>query len=162
MPPGLEPSERGTVSYFTSSPAETIELGRKMGEVLREGDVVALSGELGTGKTCLTKGLALGLGVPDADDVISPTFTLVNEYVGARFPLYHLDAYRIESIEDFQRAGLDEFFYAGGVAVLEWADKWPALLPAYSIRVTLAIAGESSAGHILRISIEDPPPRLIF
>jgi len=96
-------------------------LGRKLGRLLKEGDVIALSGELGSGKTCMTKGLALGLGVPEEEVVTSPSFTYLNEYEG-RETLYHMDVYRLAHLSEFLGIGLDEYLGHGGVAVLEWAD----------------------------------------
>ncbi len=109
------------------SPDETFELGRQFAERLRAGDVVALDGDLGAGKTQFVKGLAAGLG--HEGEVTSPTFTLVHEYTGGRLPLFHFDFYRMESEAEVLRIGLDDYLDAGGVAAIEWAGKFPALLP---------------------------------
>ncbi len=129
-----------TLTFHSGSREETIELGRKLGALLKEGDVIALSGELGSGKTCMTKGLALGLGVPEDEVVTSPSFTYMNEYEG-RKTLYHMDVYRLDHLSDFLGTGLDEYLGHGGVAVLEWADRWPEILPAQTLSVTFAILG---------------------
>jgi tRNA threonylcarbamoyladenosine biosynthesis protein TsaE len=115
-------------SIISHSPAQTFEHGRLLAARLRAGDVVALDGELGAGKTHFVKGIAAGLGCDG--DVTSPTFTLVHEYTGGRLPLFHFDFYRLESEEETLRIGLDDYLGAGGVAVIEWAGKFPTLLPA--------------------------------
>ncbi len=109
------------------SPAETFELGRKVAATLRGGEVLALDGDLGAGKTHFVKGIAAGLGC-DAD-VTSPTFTLIHEYTGGRLPLHHFDFYRLESEDEVLRLGLDDYLGTEGVAAIEWAGKFPALLP---------------------------------
>jgi tRNA threonylcarbamoyladenosine biosynthesis protein TsaE len=115
-------------SIISHSPAETFEHGRLLAVTLRVGDVVALDGELGAGKTHFVKGIAAGLGCDG--DVTSPTFTLVHEYIGGRLPLFHFDFYRLESEDETLRIGLDDYLGAGGAVVIEWAGKFPALLPA--------------------------------
>ena len=113
---------------ISHNPAETFAHGRALAASLRAGDVVALDGELGAGKTHFVKGIAAGLAC--GDDVTSPTFTLVHEYAGGRLPLFHFDFYRLESENETLRIGLDDYLGAGGVVVIEWAGKFPALLPA--------------------------------
>jgi tRNA threonylcarbamoyladenosine biosynthesis protein TsaE len=105
---------------------------------LSEGDVVALAGELGSGKTWFTKGLALGLGVSPDTIVTSPSFTLVNEYKG-RYTLYHMDFYRLENLPEVLSAGLEEYLHDSGVVVLEWADRWPEILPEKRVMVQFVI-----------------------
>ena len=114
-------------SIISHSPAETFAHGRSLAETLRAGDVLALDGELGAGKTHFVKGIAAGLGC--TGDVTSPTFTLVHEYTGGRLPLFHFDFYRLESEDETLRIGLDDYLGAGGILVIEWAGKFPALLP---------------------------------
>jgi tRNA threonylcarbamoyladenosine biosynthesis protein TsaE len=111
-------------TFISHSPAETESLGETFGRAARRGMVVALSGELGAGKTQLVKGLARGLGITAR--VHSPTFTLVNEYAGGRLKLFHLDLYRLESRAQIMSAGLEEFLQPDGVAVIEWAEKLKA------------------------------------
>jgi tRNA threonylcarbamoyladenosine biosynthesis protein TsaE len=110
----------------TSSPEETGILGEKLGSFLRSGDLICLYGGLGAGKTCFAQGLARGLGIKDS--VTSPTFTLINEHYG-RLPLFHMDVYRLDSIEEMDDLGYEEYFYDGGVTLIEWADKIEELLP---------------------------------
>ncbi len=104
--------------------------------------VIALVGELGSGKTCFTKGLALGLGVSPDTIITSPSFSLINEYEG-RHTLFHLDVYRLESLSDFLSAGLEEYFYQDGVVVMEWADRWPEILPEWKLEVGFVIIDHS-------------------
>lgn len=125
----------------TNSPEETVELGRKLGERLEPGDVLALIGPLGAGKTQLTRGLALGVGATGR--VTSPTFKLVNEYAG-RVRLYHIDAYRLRGAEDLVALGCDEFFDGDGAAAVEWADRVAEALPPDHLRVDIAITGADS------------------
>jgi tRNA threonylcarbamoyladenosine biosynthesis protein TsaE len=115
---------------ISRDPAETLELGRGEGARCRAGDVIALCGDLGAGKTQFVKGLAAGLRT-DAE-VTSPTFTLIHEYAGGRLPVYHFDFYRIGSAAEALALGLDEYLENGGVSVIEWADKFPDLLPAHA------------------------------
>ncbi len=124
--------------YNTVSDRETIKLGQKLGSVLSKGDVIALVGELGSGKTCFAKGIALGIGVSPESVITSPSFSLLNEYEG-RYTFFHMDAYRLENLSDFLSTGLDEYFYQDGVVALEWADRWPAILPDWSVQVEFVI-----------------------
>ncbi len=107
--------------FISHSPAETESLGESFGSAAKRGLVIALSGELGAGKTQLVKGVARGLGITAR--VHSPTFTLVNEYAGGRLRLFHLDLYRLESSAQILAAGLEEFLQPDGVAVVEWAER---------------------------------------
>jgi len=131
----------GALTITTASQAETIQLGRKLGALLKEGDVVALVGELGSGKTWLTKGIALGLGVRPDTVITSPSFALVNEYEG-RVTLFHMDVYRLESLSELLSAGLEEYLYSQGVVVLEWADRWPEILTEQTLTVELRIIND--------------------
>ncbi len=131
------------LAFETASEEDTIALGRSLGRLLKAGDVVGLKGELGSGKTWFTKGLALGLEVPPETVVTSPTFTLLNEYQG-RWVLHHMDAYRLEDRREFWAAGLEEYFCGEGVVALEWADRWPEILPPECVRVELIITGVDS------------------
>ena len=116
-----------TISH---SPAETIALARTLATTLRRGDVLALSGDLGAGKTHFVKGLAAGLGA--AASVTSPTFTLLHEYPGGHLPLYHFDFYRLDDADEALKIGLDEYLDGDGACVIEWAEKFPALLPPHT------------------------------
>jgi tRNA threonylcarbamoyladenosine biosynthesis protein TsaE len=117
-------------SITSHSPAETFAFGQQIAATLRAGDVLALCGDLGAGKTHFAKGLAAGLGV--SAEVTSPTFTLIHEYPGGRLPLCHFDFYRLDSEDDLLRIGFDDYLDAGGVLAIEWAEKFPALLPAHT------------------------------
>ena len=114
--------------FLSRSPEETRKLGKILGGFLTGGDLVALCGELGSGKTEFTKGISRGLQVPENYLITSPTFTLINEYPG-RFPLYHFDLYRLSSSLEIEELGYEEYFYAQGVTIIEWAQKILDLLP---------------------------------
>ena len=120
----------------TIGPEETQAYGRRLADRLRSGDVIALMGELGSGKTCLIQGICQGLDV--ADDVTSPTFTLINEYQG-RLPVYHFDLYRLEDPESVLDIGFDEYVDGNGVCLIEWADKFPEILPEERIEIWIEI-----------------------
>jgi len=109
-------------TYISHSPEETAALGEAWGRAATSGLVIALSGDLGTGKTQLAKGIARGLGVTER--VHSPTFALVNEYRGGRLPLFHVDLYRLDTTGQIIAAGLEEYFHPAGVSVIEWAERW--------------------------------------
>lgn len=112
-----------TIDITTNSANETVEFGRKFGSQLKGGEVIALCGPLGAGKTHLIKGIVAGLGAEDAaSEVTSPTFVLVNEYSG-RLEIYHIDAYRLDSIAQFEQIGFDDYCHPGSVVLIEWADK---------------------------------------
>lgn len=136
------------------SPADTFAHGSALATTLRAGDVVALDGDLGAGKTHFVKGIAAGLGCEG--DVTSPTFTLVHEYTGGRLPLFHFDFYRIESEDEVLRIGLDDYLGAGGVLVIEWAGKFPAVLPAgtRSFRLRAVTGSAKGDGDIREITEE--------
>jgi tRNA threonylcarbamoyladenosine biosynthesis protein TsaE len=144
------------VTYDTASDQETIHLGQELGKVLKEGDVVALVGDLGSGKTWFTKGLAMGLGVSPDTIITSPSFSLINEYKG-RYTLYHMDIYRLESLSDFLSAGLDEYFYLDGVVAMEWADRWPEILPEWRLKTEFRILKNS----LRRITLSGYHPRAV-
>jgi tRNA threonylcarbamoyladenosine biosynthesis protein TsaE len=108
----------------------TIAFGRDLASSAGAGDVFALCGDLGAGKTHFVKGLASGLGVKA--EVTSPTFTLIHEYLDARLPLFHFDLYRLEREDELLRLDLDDYLASNGVLAIEWADKFPALLPAHT------------------------------
>lgn len=131
----------------TDSEASTIKLGENIGKVLEPGDIISLTGDLGAGKTQLTKGIAAGLGV--VDYVTSPTFIIVNEYEG-RIPLYHFDVYRINDIQEMYEIGFDEYLFGKGVCVIEWGDIVSDLLPEKIIRINMKKVDD----NIREISIE--------
>lgn len=107
--------------------AETESFGLALAESLQPGDVLALVGDLGTGKTTLTKYIAKGLGIKEV--ITSPTFTIVNEYHSGRVPLYHFDAYRLEDSGDIFQTGIEEYFFKDGICVVEWAELIEEILP---------------------------------
>jgi tRNA threonylcarbamoyladenosine biosynthesis protein TsaE len=113
--------------FISRSVEETIAFGRERARALRGGDILALSGDLGAGKTHFVKGLVAGLG--SSMVVTSPTFTLIHEYRGGRLPLYHFDFYRLENEAAVDRLGLEEYFFARGISVVEWADRFPDVIP---------------------------------
>jgi tRNA threonylcarbamoyladenosine biosynthesis protein TsaE len=127
-------------SITSHAPAETLAFARSKASALQRGDVLALCGDLGAGKTHFVKGLAAGLGY--TGEVTSPTFTLIHEYVGGRLPLYHFDFYRLDSEDEALRLGLEEYVAGDGVCVVEWADKFPALLPPETRWFDLRLTGE--------------------
>jgi tRNA threonylcarbamoyladenosine biosynthesis protein TsaE len=127
---------------ISKSAAETFEFGRQLADKLQAGDILALTGELGAGKTCFVKGLARGLGVTQA--VTSPTFTLIHEYRGGRLPLFHVDLYRLDSVAQALAVGIEDYLNGAGVTVIEWAEKIAPLLPARTIHVRLTATGETT------------------
>ncbi len=138
-----------TYNIETDSPQETIELGRRIGAMLKGGEIIALTGQLGAGKTHLVKGIAKGAGAEDSGSVNSPTFVIVNEYHG-RLDIYHIDAYRLESIAEFEVLGFDDYCYPNSIVVIEWADKIEAALKTINyIRIELEHSGQTSRTIII-------------
>ncbi|MDD3905878.1 MAG: tRNA (adenosine(37)-N6)-threonylcarbamoyltransferase complex ATPase subunit type 1 TsaE [Candidatus Omnitrophica bacterium] len=127
--------------YISNSPEDTIEIGRKLALKLKKGDVVALIGDLGSGKTVFTKGIAAGLGVKNPRYVNSPTFVIIKEYKG-KLPLYHFDLYRLDHSSVLDEEGYEEYFYSDGVTVIEWADKIRPILPKKYVEVKLTALSE--------------------
>jgi len=125
----------------SNSPEETEALGVRIASYLYPGAVVAFRGDLGAGKTRMVKGIARGLGVEDT--VTSPTYTIVSEYRG-RFPLYHIDAYRLSGDEDFENTGALELLGGDGIALIEWSERIPRSLPSGAITVTVKITGTNA------------------
>jgi tRNA threonylcarbamoyladenosine biosynthesis protein TsaE len=117
-------------TIISHHPADTIDFARGIARALQQGDVLALCGDLGAGKTQFVKGIAAGLGY--TGEVTSPTFTLIHEYLGARLSLYHFDFYRLETEDEALRLGLEEYLAGDGVCVIEWAEKFTALLPSHT------------------------------
>jgi tRNA threonylcarbamoyladenosine biosynthesis protein TsaE len=123
--------------FITNSYEKTFEFGESLGKTLEKGGVVALEGPLGAGKTCLCAGICHALGVDEP--VTSPTYTIIHEYEG-RFPVYHIDAYRLSGPEDFEGAGGIEALYGGGVCLIEWGERVSACLPPGAIHVEITIS----------------------
>ena len=112
----------------------TLEIGERIGSALQKGDIIALQGSLAAGKTTLTKGIAKGLNIDE--NVTSPTFTLISEYMG-RLPLYHMDAYRLDDVQSFLDLGVEELLYGEGVCVIEWSEKIMEALPETAIIIVM-------------------------
>ena len=132
--------------FISNSAAETIELGRKIGSQLNGGEILGVCGLLGSGKTHLIKGIAAGAGAEgEGGCVTSPTFVIVNEYVG-RVDIYHIDAYRLESVSDFEMIGFDDFCYPESVVLIEWADKIESALQRVNyVRIELFHRGRAES-----------------
>lgn len=130
------------MKVISKSVDETIDLGAELAKKLKAGDVVALIGDLGAGKTVLTKGIAKGLGVKNVRYVNSPTFVVIKEYKG-KIPLYHFDLYRLDKTSVIDAENYEEYFYGGGVSVVEWAEKIKKLLPKKYIEVKLSVVDET-------------------
>ena len=126
---------------ITKSAAETRALGEKLAGRLRPGDVLLLEGDLGAGKSELTRGIAKGLGVTET--VTSPSFTILNVYESGRCPLYHFDWYRLESSEELYELGMDEYLGGDGIAVVEWPGRCPDAVPESAVRIRMTAAGEN-------------------
>ena len=123
------------MEYITNSPSETEAVGAALAQVLQPGTVIAYRGDLGAGKTAFTRGLARGLGVTDR--VTSPTYTIVNEYLGGRMPLFHFDMYRLGSEDELFDIGWDDYLERGGVCAVEWSENvWGAMDDAIVITIT--------------------------
>jgi tRNA threonylcarbamoyladenosine biosynthesis protein TsaE len=135
----------------TESVEETQALGRRLAETLDAGAVVALYGNLGTGKTHLVKGIAEGLGL-DPSTVRSPTFTILHTYEQGRRPLYHFDAYRVQTPDEFVELGFEEYVYGDGITCIEWAGRVESLLPPHTLHLTL----DHVAQHERRLALRPP------
>ena len=134
-----------TLSLHTTSREETIQLGQKIGSKLKKGDILAMQGTLAAGKTTITKGIALALGVKE--DITSPTFCLISEYEG-NMPLYHMDVYRLDGTEDFINLGVDDMLDGNGVCIIEWSEKIMDELPKSTIIIRLEPVGNSDERNI--------------
>jgi len=136
---------------ITHSAEETIAYGRRLGEALHSPLLVLLTGELGSGKTTLTKGIVAGLHAASEDDVTSPTFTLLHEYGPGR-KVFHGDLYRLENFHDFETLGLEDAFAQPAIVILEWSDRFPLQTPWPQLRIQL----EHRGGDSRRIRIQHP------
>jgi len=133
---------RKKIELISKSAQETKTIAARMASKLKKGDILALSGELGSGKTCFTEGLALGLGISPQYCVVSPTFTLINEYPG-RCKLYHIDVYRLNGPQELHDLGLEEMLSPDGVVVIEWAEKIKDILPEGAFWIKIEYVGEN-------------------
>lgn len=127
---------------------ETNEFGVKLGQLLKTGDILCLNGDLGAGKTTLTKSIGIGLGVQEY--ITSPTFALINQYNG-RIPVYHFDVYRLENVNEIYDLGFDDYFYGKGVCIIEWADKIETMIPKDRIVIDIK-NGNNIDERILKIT----------
>ena len=123
------------MTYITHSAQETVDLGEKIGSLLKSGDVIAMTGTLAAGKTTITKGVAKALGITDV--VTSPTFCLISEYEGTKMPLYHMDVYRLDGPEDFINLGVEDMLDGDGVCIVEWSEKVSSELPKRTIKIEI-------------------------
>jgi tRNA threonylcarbamoyladenosine biosynthesis protein TsaE len=146
----MQPPSRQAFSLELPNLQATATLGRHLGSLLFGGAVIALMGELGSGKTQLARAIAEGLGVGDGRIVTSPTFVLVQEYEG-RLPIYHFDAYRLHSQAEFAELGAQEYFQSGGVCLVEWADRVADCLPAEHLVIRLQISGPNTRTAVLSV-----------
>jgi tRNA threonylcarbamoyladenosine biosynthesis protein TsaE len=128
-------------TFISNSPAETEAIGRQIAEEIGVGSVLALKGDLGSGKTLFVKGVVNGLG--SSADVTSPTFTILHEYRGGRLPVYHFDLFRVENPQALARLDLDEYFFGDGLSVIEWADRFPEFVPEQARWIFFEIKSET-------------------
>ena len=124
------------MTFESFSENDTIEIAKGLAEKAQKGEVYALTGDLGAGKTAFTKGFAKGLGIKES--VTSPTFTIVQVYESGRMPLYHFDVYRIGDISEMDEIGYEDCFYGDGVSIMEWADLVEEILPPETVRITIS------------------------
>lgn len=115
------------MEFYVKNIEETINIGLSIGNLLKSGDIICLTGDLGTGKTHITKGIAKGLGVKE--HITSPTFTIVNEYDSGRLKLYHFDVYRVSEPDEIYAIGFDDYIFSDGVSIIEWANYIEEILP---------------------------------
>jgi tRNA threonylcarbamoyladenosine biosynthesis protein TsaE len=150
----------GARTVFSLSEEETLDLGRGLGRALKGGELLLLQGDLGYGKTVFARGVAVALGILP-EEVSSPSFTLVHEYVGGRVPLFHIDLYRLETPEDEVGAlGIEDILAAGGVVLVEWGEKLPPFLRRGATTIRFHDVGEGSRRiEILADSTAAPRPR---
>lgn len=130
-------SSRQYHSFITESEEETVQLGKELAALLKNGDFVTLTGPLGAGKTCLIKGIAVGLDINE-NDIKSPSFVLVNEYYG-KMPLYHFDLYRMKKGSELYETGWDDYLMRDGIVVVEWGEKAESRLPEKRIQINIDI-----------------------
>ena len=141
-------------TFRTESPEETQTLGEKIGKTLKRGDVIALIGDLGTGKTCLTQGIARGVRIAPNEIVNSPSYILINEYNGT-VPIYHIDLYRLENSEEIAELGLSEYVEGDGICIIEWAERMADALPDSCIKIHITLA-DANAGHSDAEGLDSP------
>ncbi len=135
-------------TFISNSPAETEAIGRQFAKDVDAGSVLALKGELGSGKTQFVKGLVAALG--SGATITSPTFTIVHEYPGGRLPVYHFDFFRLEDRQSIARLGLDDYFFGDGISVIEWADRFPEFIPEQARWISFEIKSENTRAISLK------------
>ena len=135
-------------TFISNSPAETEAIGRQFAKDVDAGSVLALKGELGSGKTQFVKGLVAALG--SGATITSPTFTIVHEYPGGRLPVYHFDFFRLEDRQSIARLGLDDYFFGDGISVIEWADRFPEFIPEQACWISFEIKSENTRAISLK------------
>ncbi len=135
-------------TFISNNPAETEAIGQRFAKDVDTGSILALKGELGSGKTQFLKGLVAGLGSGAA--VTSPTFTILHEYSSGRFPVYHFDFFRLEDRQSVARLGLDDYFFGDGVSVIEWADRFPEFIPGQARWILFEIKSENTRAITLK------------
>lgn len=133
------------MEFIIDSVQDTFELGNKIGSLAKASDIFCLTGDLGTGKTHITKGIAKGLGV--TDNITSPTFNIVNEYHSGRLILYHFDVYRVNDPDEIYAIGFDEYIFGDGVSVIEWANYIEELIPKEYVHIHIQKLPELSDNH---------------
>ena len=137
------------LELISHSPEQTQRLGVRIGELALPGDIFLLVGTLGTGKTCLTQGIAWGLGIKEY--TLSPSFVIMRELYG-RLPLYHIDLYRLDHIEEIMELGLDDYLYGNGVCVVEWAEKGSSILPTEHLLIQISYLSDTERSFQLKPS----------
>ena len=135
------------LELISHSPEQTQRLGIRIGELALPGDIFLLVGTLGTGKTCLTQGIAWGLGIKEY--TLSPSFVIMRELYG-RLPLYHIDLYRLDHIEEIMELGLDDYLYGNGVCVVEWAEKGSSILPTEHLLIQISYLSDTERSFQLK------------
>ncbi|MCY4403372.1 MAG: tRNA (adenosine(37)-N6)-threonylcarbamoyltransferase complex ATPase subunit type 1 TsaE [Candidatus Poribacteria bacterium] len=138
--------------FRTESPDETQAIGEKLGKRLKPGDVIALIGDLGSGKTCLTQGIARGVGIAQNEVVSSPSYILINEYKG-NIPIYHIDLYRLETAAEISDLGLGEYIDSDGICIIEWAERMENGLPNTCITIHITWEDENTRSIKIQHSI---------
>ena len=137
-----------SLTFNSHSPEQTQLLGSYLGKLARKADVFLLTGQLGTGKTCLVQGIAHGLNVKEY--AFSPSFVILREYHG-RLPLYHIDLYRLDSTSEIVGLGLEDYFYGNGVCVVEWAKKGLQIVPPDNLLISIRYVAASNTGRFIRL-----------
>lgn len=134
------------LKIISNSAEETQNIGERLGRLLKKGNIICLSGDLGAGKTALAQGIAKGMGVEEY--VTSPTYTIINEYEG-RIPLYHFDVYRLNDVEEMYELGYEEYFFGDGAVVVEWADIVKDIIPGERLWITILQSKDENSREII-------------